>query len=138
MDDNRRFGMQFLADIMKKMSELNIITVKDLYELSEEEIIGKIKKCEKYNIAECFKIWQNGTEVKTSNERIEDKYCVKIKAKKRYINPLVRTEEGIKRIKEVSNNSKKQIEECLNYTFDRYLYMDFNFDEKEKRLIKKK
>jgi len=37
------FSMQFLADIMKKMSERNLININDLYSLSEKEII-KIKE----------------------------------------------------------------------------------------------
>ena len=136
MDDKRRFTMQFLADIMKRMSEEKIITIDDLYELSEEEIINMIKLCKQYNIAECFDIWQNGTEVKTSEKEIPDKYCINVKAKKRYINPLVKTEDGIKRIADVSNKAKECIENCLNYTFDRYVYMDFNFDDKNKILTK--
>ena len=136
MDDKRRFTMQFLADIMKRMSNAGIISVEDLYELSEEEIINMIKQCKQYNIAECFDIWQNGTKVKTSEKEVPDKYCINVKAKKRYINPLVKTENGIKRIADVSNKAKECIENCLNYTFDRYVYMDFNFDDKNKILTK--
>lgn len=130
MDDKRRFGMQFLADIMKKMSELGIISISDLYELSELEIIEKIKKCDKYNISKCFGKWQNGTDVKISDKEIKDKYCVHVKAKKRYIDPLVKTEDGIKRISDISSKAKEYIDSCLNYTFDRYIYMDFNFTDK--------
>ena len=132
MDDKRRFGMQFLADIMKKMFDIGIISIKDLYELSEEEIINKIKKCDKYNISNCFNIWQNGMDIKTSNKEIQDKYNVFIKSKKRIINPLVKTSNGIDRIKNISVKANKCIENCLNYTFDRYLYMDFDFDKKSK------
>ena len=138
MDDKRRFGMQLLADIMKKMSELGIISVADLYELSEEEIINKIKSCKDYNISECFKIWQNGLDVKTSDKEIKDKYSINIKAKKRYIDPLVQTENGIQRISNISDKAKECINKCLNYTFDRYVYMDFDFDDKNKVLSKKK
>jgi len=136
MDDKRRFTMQFLADVMKRMSQEGIITVNDLYELSEEEIINIIKNCKEYNIAECFDIWQNGTKVETSDKVQPDKYCINVKAKKRYINPLVKTEDGIKRIADISEKAKKCIDNCLNYTFDRYVYMDFNFDDKEKVLKK--
>jgi len=129
MDDRRRFGMQFLADTMKRMSKIGVITIDDLYELSEEEVINKIKNCNEYNISECFKLWQEGVDVKTNNEKISDKYCIKVKAKKRYINPLVKTEKGIVRISEISNKAKKCIDNCLNYTFDRYVYMDFNFKD---------
>ena len=131
MDDKTRFGMQFLADIMKRMSELKLITVSDLYELSEKEIIDKIKVTKDYNISDCFKKWQEGNEVKVSEEEPKDKYSVKVKAKKRYIDPLVKTEDGLKRISEVSEKAKNNIDNCLNYTFDRYTYMDFNFTNKK-------
>ena len=137
MDDKRRFGMQFLADIMKKMSNLDIISVNDLYELSEEEVIDKIKKCDSYGINECFKKWQEGLDVKISNQKPLDKYFVNIKAKRRYINPLVKTDDGLKRISDISDKAKKCIDNCLNYSFDRYVYMDFNFNDKQKVLTKK-
>lgn len=127
MDDKRRYSMQFLADVMKRMAELGKITVNDLYELSEEEIINRIKNCKDFNICECFKIWHNGLDVKISNKELPDKYCVKIPAKKRYINPLVKTNEGVIRISEISNKAKNNIDKCMNYSFDRFVYMDFNF-----------
>ena len=134
MDDNRRFGMQFLADTMKQMSQDGIISISDLYELSEAEVIEKIKSCKNHNIAHCFNVWQNGSKVEVSDKNINDKYCINVKAKKRYINPLVKTNNGVFRINDISEKAKKNIEKCLNYTFDRYLYMDFNFDEKGKKL----
>ena len=137
MDDKKRFGMQLLADIMKRMSNLGIISIEDLYELSEEEIINKIRNCKEYNISECFKAWQEGLDVKTSDKEITDKYCVYIKSKKRYIDPLVKTENGIARISEISEKAKKCINKCLDYTFDRYVYMDFDFDDRSRVLSKK-
>lgn len=136
MDDKRRFGMQLLADIMRRMSNLGIISVEDLYELSEEEIINKIRNCKDYNISECFKTWQDGLDVKTSDKELPDKYCINICAKKRYINPLVKTKNGIERISDISDKARESISKCLNYTFDRYVYMDFDFTGKGKILIK--
>ena len=135
MNDRRRFGMQFLADIMKRMSELGIIKVSDLYELSEDAIIDMIKNCETYNIANCFKIWQESENVKTSDVEVSDKYCIKVKAKRRYIDPLVQTEQGAKRISDISTTAKENINKVLDYSFDRYVYMDFNFDDT--KVIKK-
>ena len=83
MDDRRRFGMQFIADILKKMFNLGLISVSDLYELSENDIISKIRSCQNYNIKECFQIWQNGVDVKTIDKQPKDKYSVNIKSKKR-------------------------------------------------------
>ena len=44
------FSMQLLADIMKKMSVQNMITINDLYKLSEKEIISKIENCNDENL----------------------------------------------------------------------------------------
>lgn len=128
MDDRRRFGMELFAEIMKKMSRLGIISVDDLYELSEEVVIDKIKSCKEYNISECFKIWQNGLGVKTSDKEINGKYCIKVKAKRRYIDPLVKTDNGLQRISQLSEKARECIDKCLNYSFDRYIYMDLDFD----------
>ena len=125
MDDKRRFSMQFLADIMRKMSEKNIISISDLYELSEEKVIQKIEQCKEDQIADCFQIWKNGSGVMVSEKCIPNQYCVNVRVKKRYINPLVKTENDIKRITDLSANAKENIDKCLNYTFDRYLSMGF-------------
>ena len=135
IEDKIRFSMQFLAEIIKRMSLHEIITIKDLYELSEAEIIEKIKNCNDYNISNCFKLWQNGEIVYTSNIPIPNKYCINIKSKKRYINPLVKTDKGIFRISDISIKAKNNIDKCLNYSFDRYLYMNFNFSDKPQSLI---
>ena len=136
MDDKRRYSMQFLADTMKRMSDAGIITINDLYELSEKEIIDMIKKCKLYNIDKCFNILKNETEIKISDIKPNNKYSVNVKAKRRYIDPLVKTENGVERISDISNKAKECINKCLEYTFDRYVYLDFNFNDKEKVLKK--
>ena len=129
MDDRRRFCMQFLADIMKRMSSLGLITVNDMYELSEAEVIEMIKNCKQYNIGKCFKLWQDGLDVMISDKEVSDKYSINVKSKIRYIDPLVKTKNGIERISSISNKAKKYIDKCVNYTFDRYVYMNFNFTD---------
>lgn len=123
-----KFSMQFLADIMKKMTEKNLITINDLYNLSEKEVIEKIENCKQDNIGECFKIWKNATEIKESDTKTDDKYCVSIdKVKIRYINPLVRNKNRFIRINKISDMSKQDIEKALNYKTKKYAYLDFKF-----------
>ena len=50
---------------------------------------------------------------------------VERRGKRRYINPLVKTVDGYKRIKEISEKSNKEIEEYLKYKTKEYLYFDF-------------
>lgn len=123
------FTMQMLADIMQKMSAKNLITVKEMYNLSEKEVIDKIKQCKENNISQCFNIWENATEVHTSETLPEGKYYVNIeKVKKRYINPLVRFNNQYKRLQSISEKANNDINEALNYKTAKYVFLDFNFD----------
>ncbi len=129
IDGKTKFSMQFLADIMKKMLQKNWITVKDLYELSEQEVIEKIENCKQDNIAECFKKWKNATQIEESDIPPVGIYAVHIeKVKIRYINPLVRVAENqYKRISEVSSKAKQDIEKALHFKTKKYAYLDFEF-----------
>ena len=122
------FSMQFLADIMKKMSNKNLISIDDLYKLSEKDVIAKIKNCNENNISNCFNIWQNATNIKTSEVLPENKYYVSIeKLKIRYINPLVKIGETYKRGYDISENIKNDIDSAINYKIAKYTYLDFDF-----------
>lgn len=124
------FSMQILADIMKKMCDKNIISIKDLYKLSEKEMMEKIEHCNDENIAKCFNIWRNATEVNISETLPINKYFVSIeKMKVRYINPLVRNKNKYERIYDISENAKKDIEKTLNYKTAKYTYLDFQFNK---------
>lgn len=122
-----KLTMQFLADIIKKMNQNGFINKDDLYKLSEKEIINKISNCEYDNISKCFNMWKNITKINESDVPVNNKYCMGIKAKIRYIVPLVRNEDKFVRINEISDVAKKDIERCLNFQTKKYAYFDFNF-----------
>ena len=122
-----KLTMQFLADIIKKMNQMGSINKDDLYKLSEKEVIERIKNCKDENISKCFKSWENTTKINESDNPVNNKYCVSINAKIRYINPLVRTGDRFVRINEISDAAKKDIEKCLNFKTKKYSYFDFNF-----------
>ena len=122
------FTMQMLADIMKKMVDKNLITINEMYNLSEKDVIDRIKKCKEDNIAKCFKIWENAKNVNTSETVPEGKYFVNIeKVKKRYINPLVKFDNGYKRINDISKKASRDINEALEYKTAKYVFLDFDF-----------
>ncbi len=126
--DKTVFSMQFLADIIKKMSERNMISINDLYKLSEKEVIERIEHCNIDNISKCFNIWKNATEVNTSDILPIKRYCVSIeKTKIRYINPLVKNVENCNRVYDISESARKDIEKALNYKIAKYTYLDFEF-----------
>ena len=127
INNETKLTMQFLADVMKKMSEKKLITKNDLYVLSEKEVMEKISKCEYDNIAKCFEIWKNSTNIGESDTPIDDKYCVSIKAKIRYIVPLVRSNDGFIRINNISNDANNYIQKALNYNSKKYAYLECDF-----------
>ena len=123
------FTMQMFADIMKIMSDNNLINVAEMYNLSEEEVIERIEKCNVKNICNGFKTWKNATDILTSKTAPEGKYFVNIeKVKKRYINPLVRYNNEYKRIKDISAKATNDINEALEYKTAKYVFLDFDFD----------
>ena len=122
IDNKTKFSMQFLADIMKIMSSQNLITKKDLYELSEKEVIEKIENCDYAEISQKFDMWKNAHEIKESDKEVKDKYCVSIDAKIRYINPLVNG----RRISEISEVAKEEIQKALEFKTKKYAYLDFD------------
>lgn len=122
------FTMQMLADIMKIMSDNNLINVAEMYNLSEKEVIERIEKCNVRNISNGFKTWKNATDILTSEVAPEGKYFVNIeKVKKRYINPLVRYNNEYKRLKNISKKATNDINEALEYKTAKYVFLDFDF-----------
>ena len=116
--------MQFWTDILKKMANENYIKEEDLYKYSEKEIVSKIENCPDEQIAKAYKIFKNSTKIGRSEEKVENKYCICVKAKKRYTNPLVLIDGKAKRIDQVSEIGKSIIEEIKNYRDTKYAYLD--------------
>ena len=128
IDNDDVISMQFIADIVKKMSDEGYITKKDLYTLSDAEVIKKIENCEDKHIAECFKKFENtDTIYETDDEPKTDCYYVSIKAKRRYNIPLVKTNGEAKRINEISELAKNTIDDYLQYSPKKYVAFDFKF-----------
>lgn len=121
-EDRTRYSMQLLADILKRLSNENKISKKDLYELKESDVISIIENSKYNNI---FNIWKNAKKVKISKEEPKDVYYVHHGAKVRYIDPLFNG----KRISKCCKIANKLIENNLAYDMSNYVYLDFNFND---------
>ena len=142
VSDKDRTVMQFLADMCKSMNNVGYLTIEDLYTLSEQEVIDKILTCEDKYLSDCFKLFQDANAVYRSAMPVDEKYCVNIKSKTRYVVPLVQTDDGVVRINQISETAANQITKYLNYPKGGYYtYFDFQFIPYEevvtKKLIKK-
>ncbi len=122
-----RTVMQFLADMCKSMNNAGYLTIDDLYRLSEKEVIDKILNCKDTYLSESFKKFQEADKVYSSSEPVENKYCVNVKAKTRYVVPLVQTENGTVRIDKISEKAKQEIDNYLNVPKDGWTYFNFDF-----------
>ena len=119
--------MQFWTDILKKMADEKYITEEDLYKYSEKEIVEKIKKCPNEKIRKAFEVFANTTKVERSEVKVKDKYCISLKAKKRYTNPLVKDEIGkLGRISDISKKGKMIIEDIKKFKDSKYAYLNIN------------
>ena len=130
--------MQFLADMCKSMNNAGYLTIEDLYTLSEQEVIDKILTCEDKYLSDSFKLFQEADTVYSSSIPADEKYCVNIKAKTRYVVPLVQTDDGAVRINQISETAANQITEYLNCPKGGYYtYFDFQFVPYEEVVAKK-
>ena len=121
--------MQFIADIVKSMYKKGYITIDNLYEFSEKEIIDKIKNCEDLYIRNAFINFEQAQRnlVYKSEEVNNEIYCTSVKGKKRYINPLVINCQNVSRIKEISEIANKDINDFLNMKMHTYIGLNFEF-----------
>ena len=129
IEDEDRLCMQFIADIIKSMNIKGYITIDDLYSLSENEVIELIKNCEDIYIKNAFKNFENATRELVYKSDLPNKeiYCTSVKGKKRYINPLVRTENKVCRIKDISYIANEDIDKFLNMKLHTYIGFKFDF-----------
>ena len=118
-EDRTRYSMQFLADILKKMSESGRISVADLYQMKESEVIKMILTSD---FSDAFWAWQRAKKIRKAKnlEQCPDGvYVVNCQAKVRYIDPLWQGE----RMSKACKIAKGYIEKNLAYKMEGYLYL---------------
>lgn len=129
IEDSNRACMQLIADILKSLYIKKYIDIDYLYTHSEEEIIHLIQTCDDEYIRIAFEKYQNATieDVYRGDEPGDDIYCISVKGKKRYINPLVMCDSKISRIKDVSSKANEDIERFLDMKLCDYIGFKFDF-----------
>lgn len=118
--------MQFWTDILKKMADHKYITEKDLYKYSEKEIVEKIRKCPNEKIKKAFAFFENAKKIGRSETKVEGKYCISIKTKKRYTNPLVLIDGKPTRIENASEKGREIIADIRNFKDSKYAFLDID------------
>lgn len=116
-EDRTRYSMQLIADIIKGLVAEHKITIKDLYDEKESDII-KLIESSKYN--RIYNVWKNAKKIQSSIDEPKDVYYVHVDTKVRYINPLIKG----KRIYDECKIAKKMIDNNLAYKQTNYVYLD--------------
>lgn len=119
VSDEDRFSMQYLADILRLAIENGILEQGDLY-LTESEVIKKLNKDK--NLSERWKSYTEMYAVATSAEKPENRYCVNVSAKRRYIDPLVLVKSNARRLTDIDTGIRDQIQTFLNIDFNKWIF----------------
>ena len=118
-EDRTRYSIQLIADILKKMSEAGKLSVADLYQMKESEVINLILASD---YGDAFSAWQKAKKIrkaKSPEQCPNGVYIVNCQAKVRYIDPLWQGE----RMSKVCKIAKGYIEKNLAYKMEGYLYL---------------
>lgn len=119
VSDEDRFSMQYLADIIRFAVEKGILVPDDLY-LTENEVIKKLNEDKK--LSKMWKSYTGISAVAASAEKPENRYCINVSAKKRYIDPLVLIQNNARRLTDIDSSIRDQIQTFLNIDFNRWIF----------------
>lgn len=135
-----KMAMQFPAEILNIAVQLGLLQERDFFDLSEKEIIEKLDDVLKQNpdakipektdvslwptsiekFCVLYRTYRSFKKITRLKIPLENHYCVNLKVKQRYINPLVVTEDKksgdlytAARVTALSEKTKKEIEDFL-------------------------
>ena len=126
--NNDKISMKYMGDLLSKAIDNNIFSKEELYILTEKHVIRKILNC---NVDEVKKMWDIFTKldkVYNSDIFIEDKYCISLESKKRYVNPLCNIENNTKRLCDISKESSKLLKKYMKFKDSKYAYIDYKIN----------
>lgn len=128
-----RLTMSLLGDILCYGIKTGSFTKEDLYNLTEYDIIEKIKKSKNTHLKHYFYTYQKLTEVKSSSYPRYPYYTAEVDLKKRVINPLVTTEElDTVRLSSIDNKINQEIIDYENSQVMDYPYIKLKWNSKKK------
>lgn len=128
--DKARATLQFIADIISSMINSGYLTSDDLYIMSEREIIDWILSCGDKTIGDAFRQFQHSTAVYSGNTAKKSTWSTNVKAKIRYIAPLVQTDSddnSAKRISKLDKSVATAIDQYISEKQSKYVGFDFDF-----------
>ena len=120
-----KMTMKFISDTLAAMVRRAVIKRKDLYTSADKVIMDIGLNCSDKRISDRWRYLPSLKKVYTKFNKLEEKYCTKIGRDLRYVNPLLKTDEGYIRISNLNENINKKINEFLDSDTDLYMYIDY-------------
>ena len=114
-----KYTLSFIADTLRNLCKKGYVKVEDLYNLSEGDLIKLIIRYD-------GKRWYQFTtsrRIKRSIYPVNDSFVVSVESKNRHVIPLVRYQNTIVRLDEISLIVKQLLEEFKNYKDTEYCYI---------------
>ncbi len=118
-------SMSFLSEILRVSVQEKIVSFSQLYNIWEADFIQKIYTSKNHKLIQMWEFFINLKEYTLcDNEPQTSKYYVYSKTKKRYIDPLVQTIDGAKRISQIDEDFKKKIDTHL-HSKEKWIVVDY-------------
>jgi hypothetical protein len=121
--NENKLTLQLLADIVTRAVRLGILTERDCYMLSEEQVMDKFGSFkDDAEFTRRYLTFRTMTHIEHTDHPLDDCFCVSLKVKQRYINPLVVTgnkNSGLyeaRRLNSVSPYAARIISDFLSYS----------------------
>lgn len=112
-------AMQLLADVVKSAVKSGVIREEDLYSQSESSLIAHFEdaaeKSPESNFALLFRTFRRARSVRRSEVPLPGHYSVNVSVKQRYVDPLVETPSGPRRISKILPEAARQIDDLRSF-----------------------
>lgn len=119
-----KIAMQLMADVLSAAEKEGIAKERDFYELSEEQLIERFNNHSVGNptaeFSRLYRTFRGMKKIIRSEVPLENAYCISLKVKQRYVDPLVQTDKGSKRISALSSKASIWISDFLDYKDSKY------------------
>ena len=125
--NENKLSLNFLGDILKECIKYGLLTIDDLYTLTENEVISILSNTSNKQIQTTWKAYTQLESVYSSENKPIGYYFVNIDTKKRYINPLIKLNGEIKRSTLFSERANKTIDSFLLYSDKPYGYINLKY-----------
>lgn len=121
--NENKLTLNLLGKIMNQAVEENVLAEEDFMNLGEKQVIARLeeKLIPGTKLYSLYKTFRNMTHIEHTNEPLENHYCVNLKVKQRYINPLVQIDKNTSlRLTQAMEEGKKIVQDFLSYSDTEY------------------